>query len=124
MHLLKFIYRKTLKNKTSAFINVFCLSVAFGLAISLFLYVQREFSVDKYHSKKDRIVRLVGKEGSVWTNTLLGPWLKEKYPEVEHFVRTRNNETCLISYHGEDHLIKGNMLMDSSVSDVFDWVVP
>ena len=121
MYLFKLIYRKTIHNKFTSFINIFCMSIAFGLALTLFLYVQREFSIDKYNTKKDRIVRLINEDGSVWTNTLMGGWVKNKFPEVKQFVRTRNNETCLITYNDEDYLFKGNMLMDSSVFDVFDF---
>jgi putative ABC transport system permease protein len=122
MNLIKYIYRKLLKNRLTSIINIVGLSIAFGVAFSLFLYVDHELSIDSFHSNKARLVRVVSvKDGEVWTEPKLGESLIGKFAGIENFVRTRDNDACVISYKGQNHLVNGNMAMDSSIFSVFDF---
>ena len=78
--------RNLTRYKSFALNNILGLTIGFACAISILLYVQNELSYDRYHEKADRIYRIV--EGSdVKTQPLLGPALKEEFPEVERFLR-------------------------------------
>jgi putative ABC transport system permease protein len=51
-------FRSILKNKTTSFINLFGLSVAFTALVLILMYVIGELSYDLYHEKGDRIFRV------------------------------------------------------------------
>lgn len=85
-HYLTLALRNLVKYKSYALNNILGLTIGFACGISILLYVQNEISYDRYHENADRIYRVV--EGNdVKTPPLLGPTLKEEYPEIEHFLR-------------------------------------
>lgn len=51
--------RNLWKNKTISFINIFGLAVSMSVCLMLILIVADQFSYDNYHSKKDRIYRII-----------------------------------------------------------------
>ncbi len=84
--------RNILKYKTFSFINIFGLAVAMtvGLLIMQILYDQIQY--DQFHSKKDRVFRVLSKqEKSLTPNAKcpnpLADKLKENYPFVEETAR-------------------------------------
>ena len=86
IHYLTIAVRTLFKYKSYALNNILGLTIGFACAISILLYVRNELSYDRYHENADRIYRIV--EGNdVKTPPLLGPTLKEEYPEIERFLR-------------------------------------
>ena len=86
IHYLTIAVRNLVKYKSYALNNILGLTIGFACAISILLYVRNELSYDRYHENADRIYRIV--EGNdVKTPPLLGPTLKEEYPEIERFLR-------------------------------------
>lgn len=55
---LKIAVRKLWKNKTYSFINILGLGLGMAAAIFAFLWVQNEFSFDRYHHNEDRLYRI------------------------------------------------------------------
>jgi len=92
----KLAFRSLLKNRGFSLLNISGLTIAMVSAILIMLWVNEEWSVDRFHENKDRIVKLYSRDyenGSldVWPNTpsLMAPELKQSYPQVEDAVRER-----------------------------------
>jgi putative ABC transport system permease protein len=58
----KIAFRVLYQNKIYTFINTFGLTIGLSCFILILLYLQNEMSYDNFHTKKDRIYRLVRKE--------------------------------------------------------------
>ncbi|SEI44778.1 putative ABC transport system permease protein [Dyadobacter koreensis] len=120
-------FRSLWKHKIFSLINILGLSVGMCACFLIALYVHFELSYDTFHSKADRIFRLVTDiktpsetlkvDVSTWSTA---PALKNDFPEVESF--TRINSANL-------NIRKGNILFkdekaffaDSSLFNVFDF---
>ena len=99
-HYLTIAVRNLTRYKSYALNNILGLTIGFTCAISILLYVQNELSYDRYHENADRIYRIV--EGSdVKTPPLLGPSLKEEFPEVEQFLRMQGTAGVWLMAHGD-----------------------
>jgi putative ABC transport system permease protein len=55
----KVAFRNLQKNKLYSFINLMGLTLGLGIAITLFWIVRFEYSFDNYHTKADRIYRII-----------------------------------------------------------------
>jgi len=82
------------RHKGYAFINIAGLAIGIACCILIVLYIQFEYSFDKYHDKADRIYLLKrhgnfgGKEHtSSYNNALSAGFIKKDFPEVEDTVR-------------------------------------
>ncbi len=118
---LKIAIRSYYRNKATTIINLIGLSIAFCLFILLMLYVNNEITTDKYHTKLDRIFRII--EGDDVTNTTsstLARYVKESYPEVKQACRTLNI-SGKVMYDGENFKFKQMCLADSNYFRVFDY---
>lgn len=87
-------FRKLFKERLYAGINLLGLSIGVAVAVLLLLYVQDEWSFDRFHSKIDRIHRVWVQEqveNELYFNTvvpfILGEKLEEEFPEVEQMAR-------------------------------------
>ena len=56
---LKIAYRKLVRKKSFAFINIVGLSISLAAALLIFLYVQHQLSYDTFHEKADRMYRVI-----------------------------------------------------------------
>ena len=74
------------RNKVTTFVNIFSLAMGIATLIFTLLYVQREFSYDRFNVKYDRIYRLEG-DGYGRLPPVIATYVKERVPEVEHVVR-------------------------------------
>lgn len=90
----KVALRNLLKERLYAGINLFGLSIGIAVAVMLLLYVQEEWSFDRFHSKVDRIHRAWVKEqveNELYFNTvtpfILGDKLATDFPEIESVSR-------------------------------------
>ena len=52
---LKVAYRNLWKSKGSSLINIFGLSVAIGCSIVVFLFLELQFTMDRFHEEGERI---------------------------------------------------------------------
>ncbi|MBN2357752.1 ABC transporter permease [candidate division KSB1 bacterium] len=97
MHLLKIAVRNFKRYPGYSLINLFGLAVGMAVCIAIFLWVQDEWRYDRFHTRADRLHRVVSKLESGWTTT--SPWaisevLKKDYPEVIRASRYRQNQTA------------------------------
>ena len=87
--------RNIARHKVYSFINIAGLAIGMACCALILLYVQRELSYDTFHSKGDRISRVLqetrGGDGSVtFRPGISGPFapaLMKDFPEVENAVR-------------------------------------
>lgn len=89
--------RRLWKHKAFSAINIGGLAVGIAACSLLLLYVQNEWSYDRFHERADRIVRVVFQgliQGQAMRETTVMPpvaqTLKENYPEVEDATRLRD----------------------------------
>ena len=124
---LKIAGRYLFKNKLYSFINIFGLTLGIASFILIMLYVNHEYSYDKFEGS-DHVYRVYmdylegGKYVAGDANAYIasGPTLKEQFPEVEEFVRLRLlGEVVLLS---DDQIFDHNTasLADPMYFDVFD----
>jgi len=90
----KIALRNIWRHRGFSLINIIGLSVGITACFFIFIYVTFELSYDKFHTKADRIYRIVTdiKTPSETINTGVTSWafapnIKTDFPEVEAFVR-------------------------------------
>jgi putative ABC transport system permease protein len=119
--------RNLYKHNIYSFINVMGLTVAMTACFLIYLYVSFEMSYDGFHTKADRIYRLVcdtksatGTSSGSLTSPAIGAAIKADLPEAETVVRfSEANLTVRIGdiKFQEDHIL----IADSSIFSVFDF---
>lgn len=86
-------FRQFSRNRIFTILNVIGLSTGMTVFILIMLYVEFEFSFDRYHRNSDRIYRIIqeqkdnyymGTNQFVVTPAPLAPALKNEFPEVEY----------------------------------------
>ena len=100
---IKTAFRNLKRYKGYSFINLMGLAIGIACCIIILIYVQDEFSYDRYPQKHDRIYRIVldiqtPDRGNFQTARTPPPWapsLAQDYPEVENYVRFK---TPLVSW--------------------------
>ncbi|MCP4727676.1 MAG: FtsX-like permease family protein [bacterium] len=109
---LKITLRTLLKSKSYSFINIFGLAAGFTCCIFILLQVNFELSYDNYHNDPDRIYRVVrdskaaaGTHHSAHNYVMIGPAIKQDFPQVEFAGRYRKDETLFITYNNQSHKI-------------------
>src|SRR5215213_4710285 len=123
----KIAFRNLWRHKVYSFINIMGLAVGMTACFLIFLYVSFETSYDNFHSKSDRIYRIVSDvktpSETIHAGITIAPLavdLKKDFPEVEDAVRIT----------ADDFLVKiGNVkfqeqkaaLADSTLFNVFDF---
>ncbi|MEP1781210.1 ABC transporter permease, partial [Reichenbachiella sp.] len=128
---IKLGWRNIARQKQFSVLNIIGLSVGFTSCLLVFLYVHNELSYDTYHTKLDRIFRVLhayGKEEpiapegyQVWGGAPVGPALLEEFPEVESFCRFTSPNIMLLE-HGENRFQENNILFaDSTAFEIFSW---
>ncbi len=92
----KISYRNIVRNKGFSFINIFGLITGITCFIVIILFIQYEYSFDKFHENYDNIYRVTktysdysyqGKNHYASTMPPLAPALKEEFPEVINAAR-------------------------------------
>ena len=125
----KIAVRNLWKNKNTSFINILGLSVAIFASILIFLYVSYEFSFDNFHSKRDRIYRVLLEDNNLGVSENLvginfmpmGPALKERLPEVVDQVRVLTSGRELITLDDKSFYTENLAYTTSSLFNIFDF---
>lgn len=104
-YFLKMTFRNLLKNKTYSAINLFGLAIGMACSILILLWVNNEFSYDRFHENVETI-HLVYQQHpnstSTSTSKLLAPTLKQDIPEVIDATRFGFvNEEFLVTHDGK-----------------------
>ncbi len=124
LNYLKLAFRIISKNKGISFINIFGLSIAIGVSILSFLFVDFHYNRDSFHENLNKIFLIgntIDKNGETqkWGNspTPLGPKIKADFPSVERVVRLKNF-WCKVR-HGDNVFKEGIMFADEEFFDMF-----
>lgn len=111
---LKIAFRNIRKQKLYALINILGLTLGITCCIIIYLFIQDEYSFDTFHENAQNLYRVEeasysvpkseieptpfydtrspeGVRKSPWLPLPLGPALRERLPEIEHFVRIDNH---------------------------------
>ena len=100
-------FRNLLSNRLFSIINIFGLSVGLACVILITLFVNYETSYDRQWEKSDRTYRVMrtfmppgGRpELNLATNApLVGPLLKQNFPEFEQVVRILNGGQTIVAH--------------------------
>jgi len=101
----KITFRLLSRNKVNTFINISGLSLGLACAMLIILYVKDELSFDLFHKDVDRLFRIVQEvntpdpatTGKMPSSSLLsGPRFAAGIPELESFVRVKNDMRDLV----------------------------
>jgi len=125
---LKVALRNIKRHKGYSFINISGLAVGLACCMLIFLWVQNEFSYDKFHEHADNLY-IVGTHQrlgnrtttSSGTPSALGPALKEEYPEIVNSVRFSNGPHQLIFAYGEKRFREAAEAVDPSLLEMFSF---
>ncbi len=123
----KIAWRNLLRNKGFALINILGLAVGLTCCLLLTLYLQHELSYDRFHTKGDRIVRVImeykigdsGNRGN-FTSTKVFPEFKRQFPEVIDGVRL-SGTTRIVKYGDQIGMEADVLHADSSFFEMFDF---
>ncbi len=125
---VKITIRAFWKNKLFSGLNIVGLGVGMAAVWLMVLYVADEWSYDRFHSKADRIVRVV--QYAEWaggslklapTSAPFATALKSDYPEVEKAVRINPEGGGLITFNDKKIDVPNIFFADSTVFDVFTY---
>ena len=124
---LKIAIRNLLRNKGFSFINISGLAIGMASAVLILLWVQNEMSFDRFHKKNDRLYEVYGNmsrdggiQSGVSTPELMGPALKNDYPEIENTSRLGWDQNLLITYK-EKHLKPIGTWVDNAFLTMFSF---
>src|SRR6478609_5689098 len=124
---LKIAFRNLWRHRVFSFINIMGLAVGMTACFLIFLYVRFELSYDSFHSKADRIYRIVAdiKTPTEVINAdrpafAVASHVKMDFPEVESFVRIADDQV-LIKKGDQAFLEENAAWADSSFFHVFDF---
>ncbi len=123
---LKIAWRQLLKQKLYSIINVLGLTLGMACFLMLLLYVQDEWSYDRYHPKIDRMYRLHTdiKSGETYDVTIKSPatlktTLQNDFAEVETAFRFYQRWPMWIEYEEKKLLEEKLIYADAELFDVF-----
>ncbi len=83
---IKIAWRNLYKNKAFSIIHILGLTIGITVCMMIFLYIMNEFSVDKFHAKKDHIYRVmrgydIAKPNVPYLSGPYGPALLNDFPQ-------------------------------------------
>jgi putative ABC transport system permease protein len=118
--------RNLARNKTYSLINIGGLAIGMACCLMIMLWVQNEFSYDRFHENSDRIYRLCI-DGQVSgrivrapiSNCPAGPAMVNDFPEIINAVRTDDIPTVPIKYREKVFFEENAIFADNSIFDVF-----
>ena len=116
----KVAYRNLRKNKAYAFISVFGLAIGLAVCTLLLLYVQNEFSYDRYNTNADDIYRLTLPDNP-YHAPQIAPKLAEALPEIKNYVRILPRDSEIIEYNDKRFKEKDIAYADPALLRIFSF---
>ena len=130
LHYLKVAWRSIVRRKLFSAIAIGGLSIGIASVGLIVLYVQNEFSYDRFHPYADRIYRLTldskgpnGVNEFDGTSYPMGPGLKSEFPEIQEVARFKKEPTHLIRYGDKSFYEEHIVYTDSSIFKVFGFTL-
>jgi putative ABC transport system permease protein len=127
LNYLKIAWRSLLKNKLYSLLNIMGLAIGLSCFLLIVLYVADELAYDRFHEKADRIYRINSdlKFGDTFsllpfTSDMMGPTLKQEYPQVEEQVRIYTSSGSKMLKKGAEFITESDVAhADSTIFRVF-----
>ena len=124
---LKIAYRNLLRNRLYSLINIIGLAVGIACCLVIVLFVEDEWSYDRFNDKADRIYRMSLDRIYPDHNTTyaiipasMGEAARDEFPEIEQMVRMWQFPGDVVFRHGEKIYEESSiMFADSSFFQVF-----
>jgi putative ABC transport system permease protein len=127
MNYFRVAWRSLIANKTFSSINISGLSLGIACSLLIFLWVNDEISVDKFHAHSDRLFLMYENESidgkmvsGYWTPGLLAQELKKKIPEVQYATDMYSHEGTNFEA-GDKRLKEDGMDADSDFFKMFSY---
>lgn len=117
---LKIAFRNFKKYKSYFFISLFGLSIGLAVSIMLLLYVQNEFSYDRYNDKSDKIYRLI-QSNQVYHAPQTAKVLADGIPEIEDYGRLLVTWGKVFEYGEHKFKEKGVIFADPEIFNIFSF---
>ena len=125
---LKVALRNITRQRFYSFINVFGLAVGLGICMLMVLFIKDELSYDAYHSKSDRIYRILTewRQGDQSMRTPINEYrlytaLKTDFPEFDQIVRISPAGGSLVQYEDKEYQETRIFFADKELFEVFDF---
>jgi putative ABC transport system permease protein len=122
----KIAFRNLLRNKGFSAINIIGLAIGMASVILIFLWIQNEMSFDLFHKNKDYLYEawnrsLYNGKLECWNVTpkILGPTLKQEYPQVAE--ETRTHSRWYVATVGEKQVSAKALITDPSFLFMFSF---
>ena len=128
-HYVKLALRSFRKQSGFTLINIFGLATGMAACLLLLQYIGFELSFDHFHSKADRIYRVVNEryqngelvqKGTI-TYPTIGPTLKKDYPEVRNATRFFYAGSGLARVEDDLHRAEQPYFVDEHFLEIFDF---
>ena len=123
--------RVIFRNKLSSFINILGLGLGLAFCILTYLYIQREYSYDRFHKDAEKIYQLYWQNDSENRSPFetrmpmaLGSMLQEEFPEIESTVRIEgcvNADDFVRITNNDKTFFEDCLYADPSFFDVFSF---
>ena len=121
--------RHLLRHKVYSFINIFGLSIGLATCLLVFLFVENEYSFDRFHTQRSQVYRL--NEVQTWEGIIpqkvalsmypMGPNLVTDYAEIESFTRLIGQGEVPLEYQNQRVFMDQIFVVDSVFFDLFDF---
>jgi putative ABC transport system permease protein len=128
---LKTSLRFLLKNKTFSFINIFGLATGTLCCLYILLYVQDQYSYDKYNKDVNSLYRITtdlvvtgDRHHNATASPPIAPGIKNDFPEVLQYTRvvpTIGISKHLLTYKEKSFYEKDAVYVDSTFFDMFTY---
>jgi putative ABC transport system permease protein len=120
--------RNIFRNKLFSTVNILGLAFGIGSALLIFLWVNDELNVDKFHANGDRLYRVMENQkysdGKIYTFMStpgpMAPFIKDKYPEIEKATRWTWQMTYLFQYEDKSFFEQG-FYVDQDFIEMFSF---
>jgi putative ABC transport system permease protein len=126
LKILQFTLRNFRNQKLFTFVNLTGLTIGIVAASLILIYISYELSFDRFHKNSERIFRVystftIGGKDQAWVQTPnpLGPFLQNKFPEIEKTIRITRLYKVLVSSGDKNFYEDRIILADSTIFDVF-----
>ena len=124
---LKIAVRNLLRQKLYSLINVSGLAIGMACCVLIMLYIEDEFSYDRYHENADQIYKVLRETSGIGgdrsfsssTSGALGPSLHGEFSEVQAAVRIWNTWGGVWLNYGDKVFRQAFCLADANILDVF-----
>jgi len=122
----KIAFRNLLRNRGFSALNIAGLAIGMASAILILLWMQNEVSYDRFHKNRAYLYEvwnrgIANNKLECWESTpnILGPTLKQDYPEIANMART--NYRWFVTSVGEKKLSTKCMYADPSFLQMFSF---